>query len=165
MADVAFFSRYGEVSRSVGFYSEPARTVAEHIFDLHRRHAAAVCRVFDRAIGSCAAELREGSLPSSCLLSLVVGQHGEDPVTGYPDRSQAADRTIMTRPEIRMAVDEKRKRVINGSLAKLKLEHQAVKDELARLKHLPPRPPQKPSGMDKSTDRGGVKGGGSILNP
>jgi hypothetical protein len=26
-----------------------------------------------------------------------------------------------------------------------------VKDELARVKHLPPRPPIKPSGMDKST--------------
>jgi hypothetical protein len=54
---------------------------------------------------------------------------------------------------------------LNGSLAKLKLEHQAVKDELARLKHLPPRPPQKPSGMDKSTDRGGVKGGGKGEKP
>jgi hypothetical protein len=46
---------------------------------------------------------------------------------------------------------------LNGALTKLKVEHQAVKDELARLKHLPPRPPQKPSGMDKSTDRGGSK--------
>src|SRR5450631_1795309 len=48
---------------------------------------------------------------------------------------------------------------LNGALTKLKAEHQAVKDELARLKHLPPRPPQKPSGMDKSTDRGGSEGG------
>ena len=41
------------------------------------------------------------------------------------------------------------------ALTQLKAEHQAVKDELARLKHLPPRPPQKPSGMDNATDRGG----------
>src|SRR5208282_1494635 len=49
---------------------------------------------------------------------------------------------------------------LGGALAKLKVEHQAVKDELARLKHLPPRPPQKPSGMDKATDARGPEAGG-----
>ena len=55
---------------------------------------------------------------------------------------------------------------VSGALAKLQVEHQAVKDELARLKNLPPRLPQKPSGMDKATDRpdgeaGAPKGGRS----
>jgi hypothetical protein len=50
---------------------------------------------------------------------------------------------------------------LSGVLTKLKAEHQAVKDELARLKNLPPRPPQKPSGMDKATERGGSGGGGA----
>ena len=55
---------------------------------------------------------------------------------------------------------------LDGALAKLRVEHQAVKDELARLKHLPPRPPIKPSGMDKSTqakepEAGDEKGGRS----
>src|SRR5260370_35110394 len=45
---------------------------------------------------------------------------------------------------------------LSGALTKLKADHQAVKDELARLKNLPPRPPQKPSGLDKATDRGGA---------
>src|ERR1700746_2313897 len=48
---------------------------------------------------------------------------------------------------------------LSGALTKLKTEHQAIKDELARLKNLPPRPPQKPSGMDKATDRSGSGGG------
>ena len=48
---------------------------------------------------------------------------------------------------------------LNGALARLKVENQTLKDELARLKKLPPRPPQKPSGMDKATDRDGVDGG------
>jgi hypothetical protein len=53
---------------------------------------------------------------------------------------------------------------LSGAFAELKTEHQAVKDELARLKSLPPRPPQKPSGMDKATDRS-VSGGGGEKNP
>jgi hypothetical protein len=48
---------------------------------------------------------------------------------------------------------------LGGALAKLRGEHQAVKDELARLKHLPPRPPIKPSGMDKSTQAKGSEAG------
>src|SRR5664279_5387900 len=48
---------------------------------------------------------------------------------------------------------------LGGALAKLRVEHQAVKDELARLKHLPPRPPIKPSGMDKSTQAKGPEAG------
>jgi hypothetical protein len=118
MTDVAFFSRYGEASRAIGFYSEPTGTVAERIFDLHRRHAAAVCGVFDGAISSYAAELREGKLPSSCLLSPVVGQQEGDAATGYPERSRTADHTITIRREIRVAIDVNRRRVIIQSMGR-----------------------------------------------
>ncbi|HEY5203738.1 MAG TPA: transposase [Roseiarcus sp.] len=49
---------------------------------------------------------------------------------------------------------------LGAAFAKLKIEHQAVKDELARFKHLPPRPPQKPSGMDRATNARAPQGGG-----
>src|ERR1700733_5494589 len=48
-----------------------------------------------------------------------------------------------------------------GAFAKLKIENQAVKDELARYKKLPPRPPQKPSGMEPATNRPDAAAGGT----
>src|SRR5215471_15720451 len=41
----------------------------------------------------------------------------------------------------------------NEKLAAAKRENQELKDEIRRLKGLPPRPPMKPSGMETATDR------------
>ena len=56
----------------------------------------------------------------------------------------------------RLRADNER---LSAGLSKLQVEHQAVKDELARLKGLPPRPPVKPSGMEKATQTKGADGG------
>ena len=112
MEDVAFFSRYGEISRIVEFFTEPAGTVAEHIFDLHQRHAAAVCNVFDAAISTHAAALREGKLPWSCLLGLVVGRHASAVDAPYPWRAAVEEQTTRIHPTVRIAIDPDRRRVI-----------------------------------------------------
>ena len=55
----------------------------------------------------------------------------------------------------RLRADNER---LSAGLSKLQVEYQAVKDELARLKGLPPRPPVKPSGMEKATQAKGTDG-------
>jgi len=42
-----------------------------------------------------------------------------------------------------------------AQVARLKAENQALRDEIARLKGLPPRPPFRPSGMEKATQPSG----------
>jgi hypothetical protein len=109
MTDVAFFAHYGETSRIVGFFPERTDTVASRILDLHRRHASAVCHVFDEAIKAHAADFREGKLPATCLLSLVVGQ--QDGEGAGVEQPVAVEQPAATDTEIRIAIDEKADRV------------------------------------------------------
>ena len=99
MTDIAFFSHYGEASRVVNYFADPANTVGSRIFELHQRHAAAVCVVFKNAINSRARELLQGGLSKDCLLLLVVSQQGSErryPVPReYPARVSTETRAIL----------------------------------------------------------------------
>jgi hypothetical protein len=46
---------------------------------------------------------------------------------------------------------------LSATVAELRGENQQLKDEIRRLKHLPPRPPIKPSGMETATERSGTE--------
>jgi hypothetical protein len=92
------------------FFPERADTVAGRILDLHRRHASAVCRVFDEAISAHAADLRQRKLPPTCLLSLVVSQ--QDGESADVERPAAVEQADAIDTEIRMAIDDKSNRVI-----------------------------------------------------
>lgn len=49
---------------------------------------------------------------------------------------------------------------LTAALAAAKRENQELKDEIRRLKGLPPRPPMKPSGMEKATEGPAAEGPG-----
>ncbi len=110
MTDVAFFAHYGEASRIVGYFPESADSVAGRIFDLHRRHASAVCRIFDETISSHARALRQGNLPADCLLSLIVSQRDAD--SAYPERNREIEQAVTIGADVRMAIDEEQKCVV-----------------------------------------------------
>jgi 7-cyano-7-deazaguanine synthase in queuosine biosynthesis len=110
MTDLVFFTHYGETSRIVSHFDEPVDTVARRIYELHRRHAAAVCRVFDAGVDANKADIRNGSSPPDCLISLVIGQHSE--ITPYPPPANAPKMAEAPLQEIRISIDEVGKRVI-----------------------------------------------------
>jgi hypothetical protein len=106
MTDVDFFAHYGESSRVLSFFHEPANTVARRIFGLYQRHAAAVRKVFNDGVEANKANIWNGRLTANCLISLIVGQSGEG--ASYPTSISTTKPAEVTAQEIRMSIDEKR---------------------------------------------------------
>jgi hypothetical protein len=74
MSEIEFFSYFGEASRVFSYLEGTADQNAAKIWDLHKRHAGQICEVIDTAIQNHVKEIREGTLPKSCLLILAISE-------------------------------------------------------------------------------------------
>jgi hypothetical protein len=129
MTEIEFFKNYGETSRIIGYVQEHANTVARRIFALYQRHANVVCAVFDNAIKANAPNIREGSLPADCLLSLVVARGKEG--SSYLAQTSVPGLIEPTK-EIRMAIDHDSKRVVFDGWGEIKGESAKLLIALAK---------------------------------
>ncbi|MEJ0019744.1 MAG: 7-cyano-7-deazaguanine synthase [Acetobacteraceae bacterium] len=118
MTDIAFFSHFGETSRVIGCFSESSDQVASRIFGLYQRHTASVCNIFDAAAKSRVSELREGRLPTDCLISLVLGQRTGE--AAYPVAPPDSVRTGNAGSHIVITIDPQRRSIAIDRWGELK---------------------------------------------
>lgn len=74
MNEREFFGRHGEVTRLLDHIEGTPDENAKRTYDLLQRHAGDVTSVLDTALARHAREIREGSLPPSCLLLMALAK-------------------------------------------------------------------------------------------
>lgn len=72
LSEDGFFQKFGETSRIVRHLDGSADENARRIFELHRRHAGEVDRVVVEGMKENTQKLKDGLLPSTCLVVLAV---------------------------------------------------------------------------------------------
>lgn len=69
-----FGIRFGELARVLRSIEGTANDVAQRVFELHKRHAQQICKAIDDAATALIPEMRRGTLPGTCLVSIAVGR-------------------------------------------------------------------------------------------
>jgi hypothetical protein len=90
MGKTEFYSSFGEAARALRHVNGSAEVAAERVYDLYSRHALSVTGVMDRATGQFAEQLRERSLPESCLLRMI---HADVPLRHAVVAVEGGDRS------------------------------------------------------------------------
>lgn len=95
-------ARYGEVNRALPYIEGNIEANAARVLDLLHRHGTRVVDVVDKAIARHAADVRLGTLPPTCLVSLVVDRKGAaalpSPVGAGPSPQPAPSRPPLPTP-------------------------------------------------------------------
>jgi len=67
-----FFAKFGMACRALEYFEgRSADSVAQDIYQLHNRHAAAIIKVIDSSLASCAGGIRGRQYPADSLIRLV----------------------------------------------------------------------------------------------
>ncbi|HNO79735.1 MAG TPA: 7-cyano-7-deazaguanine synthase [Phycisphaerae bacterium] len=69
-----FAQRFGEMSRALRHIEGRTDDVAQRIFQLYQRHAQQVCGAIDATGTALVPEMRRGSIPGTCLISIALGR-------------------------------------------------------------------------------------------
>lgn len=81
MDETQFFNKFGEATRVLRHLPGTTDQVAAKVIDLYKRHSGDVCAVIDSALKEHASDLREGTLPETCLVALSVNKRYKQTAT------------------------------------------------------------------------------------
>jgi hypothetical protein len=78
-----FFSRFGEISRLLGYLDLPAPEAAERIYNLHKRQGEQTYEAVEKQIHDNAGMIADKRVPAKSLLAMLIRQPVRQPVSEH----------------------------------------------------------------------------------